>query len=420
VARAARGITVFVVALAVGIGAAAAGATTSTTASTPSTTVAPVPTTVAILPPPPLFPLGDDFGRLIRVHRDEGLAALSVANRDITTSTQQLASAAEHVKIAQSALRQARVNVHLVARRLVKIHDQIKVLAVEAYMAGSSGQITGALSSLTSAHDVVELGRNMTFANSAHVRMQDLVEYERHQQTIAAATLDAATKTLGETLGRQRAAGASLAGGQQRRAAATAEIEQAARDLQRFFDTANTSASPIMGPSRLTAGDLVAYIDSLHLNPAPHLTVPMPTLAEMYISEGNAEGIRGDVAFAQSILETGAFTFPGHGLLDPVDNNFAGIDACDSCKHGDKFESALAGVRAQMQLLRVYADPTLNKITDFAHPVALLHEPRLRTTGFARTWYALGGRWATGPNYGFHIYDIYLQMVAVSRRKAGI
>jgi hypothetical protein len=400
-----------------GAAAGAAAATPSTTSTTAPG--APPPTTVVLLPPPPPFPLGNDFGRLIRVHRDEGLAALSAAGRDVTTATQQLAYAGEHVKIAQSALRQAHAQVRAVARRMIKIREQIKVLAVEAYMDGSSVQITGALSSLTSAHDIVELGRDMTFVNSSHDRMQQLVDYERQQQALAADGLDAATKTLGETIGQQHAAEATLAEGQQRRTAATAEIDQAARDLQRFFDDATTSASPIVGPSRLTADDLVAYVDSLRLNPAPHLTVPMRTLAEMYISEGSAEGIRGDVAFAQSVLETGAFTFPGHGLLDPVDNNFAGIDACDSCKHGDRFASALDGVRAQIQLLRVYADPTLNSITDFAHPVALLHEPRLRSTGFAQTWYALGGRWATGPNYGFHIYDIYLQMVRVSERKTG-
>ena len=71
-----------------------------------------------------------------------------------------------------------------------------------------------------------------------------------------------------------------------------------------------------MGPSQLTADDLVAYIDSLHLH--PQLTVPLRTLAGYYISEGNAEGVRGDVAFAQSILETGAFMFPGHGLVVPT------------------------------------------------------------------------------------------------------
>ena len=65
-----------------------------------------------------------------------------------------------------------------------------------------------------------------------------------------------------------------------------------------------------------------------------------------YLSEGLAEGVRGDIAFAQAMVETGAFTSPltRH-------NNFAGIGTCDSCATGYDFESPQLGVRAQMQLL---------------------------------------------------------------------
>ena len=69
---------------------------------------------------------------------------------------------------------------------------------------------------------------------------------------------------------------ASLSDAQSRKSTAIADIAQAARDEARFFADATTSASPIMGPSRLTADDLVAYIASLGLH--PHLTVPLRTL----------------------------------------------------------------------------------------------------------------------------------------------
>src|SRR5205814_5899577 len=125
----------------------------------------------------------------------------------------------------------------------------------------------------------------------------------------------AADKAYARAVDEQRAAESGLASAQQRRATALADIDQVARDQEQFFADVTTSASPIMGPIRLNADDLVAYIESLHLH--PHLTVPLRTLADLYISEGTAEGVRGDVAFAQSILETGAFMFPGHGLVDP-------------------------------------------------------------------------------------------------------
>jgi hypothetical protein len=400
--------------------AAAAGATTTTSVPTTSvpTTTPPTttpPTTAAPLPPPPPFPLGDDFGRMLLVRRRDALAALGAASTDIGASNERVALMSEHVKVAQDGQKQARAHAHEVALELVAIRQQIKVLAVDAYMMGSSVQITGALSSFASARDVVGLSRNLTLMHSSNDRLFELVALEQREQNRAADQVRAATKALDAAVGDYQAAAAGLADAQQRRATALADLQQTARDQTRFFADATTSASPVMGPSRLTADDLVAYIDSLGLR--PKLTVPLRTLAGWYISEGAAEGVRGDVAFAQSILETGAFMFPGHGLLDPGDNNFAGIDACDSCKHGDLFASARIGVRAQMQLLRVYADPSLKKITDFANPVALLHEPHLGSTGFAMTWYALGGHWATGANYGFHIYDIYLHMVALASRR---
>jgi hypothetical protein len=308
----------------------------------------------------------------------------------------------------------AREHAKAVQEELVSISQQIKELAVDAYIMGSSPQLVGALQSVTSAHDVVDLERNLTFVHSGNDRLFALIDLEKREQSRAAAQVSDAATALKVAIDARRNATASLRDAQNRQAAATAEIAQAARDETRFFDDATTSASPIMGPTRLTADDLVAYIASLGLH--PRLTVPLRTLAGYYISEGAAEGVRGDVAFAQSVLETGAFMYPGHGLVLPTDNNFAGIDACDSCTHGDAFASALLGVRAQIQLLRVYADPSLEKISDFPDPVALLHEPRLGSTGFAKTWYSLGGRWATGPNYGFHIYSIYEQMVTLAAR----
>ena len=47
-------------------------------------------------------------------------------------------------------------------------------------------------------------------------------------------------------------------------------------------------------------------------------------LVRLYFEEGKAEHVRPELAFAQSIIETGSF---GNAL----DNNYAGIGACDSC-----------------------------------------------------------------------------------------
>ena len=142
--------------------------------------------------------------------------------------------------------------------------------------------------------------------------------------------------------------------------------------------------------------------------------MPLGELANDYIKEGENAGVRGDVAFAQSILETGGFTFPGGGQVAVQDNNFAGIGACDSCAHGFSFATADLGVRAQMQDLRIYVDPTLT-LTTLKQPLVM---PKMLDLGFrgrVQTWWDLWGTWATGAFYGQRVYDIYTNMVAFAK-----
>jgi hypothetical protein len=124
-----------------------------------------------------------------------------------------------------------------------------------------------------------------------------------------------------------------------------------------------------------------------------------------YISEGNAEGVRGDVAFAQAMVETGAFTSPltRH-------NNYAGIGACDSCATGFDFADPQLGVRAQMQLLHAYADKSLS-LVDLANPAVGANPDHLSVRGCCSTWNKLTGTWATDPNYGPKIMTVYLSML---------
>ena len=57
-----------------------------------------------------------------------------------------------------------------------------------------------------------------------------------------------------------------------------------------------------------------------------------------------------NLAFAQSVVETASFSVA-------AGNNYSGMGVCDSCTGGYSFPTPLDGVRAQMQLLRNYADP---------------------------------------------------------------
>ena len=61
----------------------------------------------------------------------------------------------------------------------------------------------------------------------------------------------------------------------------------------------------IMGKSKATVEQLQTYIKKVN----PKVTDSVTKLAAIYITEGEAEGVRGDIAFVQSCLETGNFTF---------------------------------------------------------------------------------------------------------------
>ena len=130
-------------------------------------------------------------------------------------------------------------------------------------------------------------------------------------------------------------------------------------------------------------------------------------------------GVRADIAFAQSMLETGGFSFPAGGQVRGTDNNFAGMGACDSCNGGLRFPDARTGVRAQLQQLRVYADPTLTN--SMLNPPAV--NPKLdrhHLKGKVPTWGGLTGTWATARTYGDRILGIYAEILAWLTDKAKI
>jgi hypothetical protein len=167
---------------------------------------------------------------------------------------------------------------------------------------------------------------------------------------------------------------------------------------------------PIMGASRLTASQLVAWTTGRSSQPAGtySATIPLPSLAQIYVEEGALEGVTGDIAFVQSVIETGWFRFGG--LVSPAANNFAGIGATDSGGTPASFADARTGVRAQIQHLRAYADATA--LTCAIPPLSMpCVDPRFHLVlpkGRAPTWNQLGsGNWASAAGYGSNIVNLY-------------
>ncbi len=168
------------------------------------------------------------------------------------------------------------------------------------------------------------------------------------------------------------------------------------------------ASTPVMGASEVTAADLAGFFRSK--GKVSQATVSIDDLAAAFIEEGAAEGVAGDLAFAQSIVETGWFTFSTR--VPPSFNNFSGLGAVDGGSSAASFSSARIGVRAQIQHLRAYADPTVTT-AKLANPLV---DPRFSLVlpkGKAPTWEQFGnGIWATDPGYAAKVLSIHDQIVA--------
>ena len=149
--------------------------------------------------------------------------------------------------------------------------------------------------------------------------------------------------------------------------------------------------------------------------------MPIADLVQLYFEEGKAEHVRPELAFAQSIIETGSF---GNAL----DNNYAGIGACDSCKGEPAFPTPRDGVRgpdaAAAQLRRpdvTGRQPRQPAVADDLRPRPRRAPPRLYDTFFAKgrtpTWNVMGnGNWATDPGYSQKVLTVYFQMVSFAAK----
>ena len=186
--------------------------------------------------------------------------------------------------------------------------------------------------------------------------------------------------------------------------------------LAEFFgmeSSAATEKTAIMGKAQATAQQMALFCRSK--NSSPQLTsCSLEQLAEMFIEEGEAEGVRGDVAFAQSLHETGYFKFGG--IVLPAQNNYAGIGALNGNTTGQaaSFPDPRTGVRAQIQHLKAYAstEALVNECVDPRFSlVARGVAPYVEWLGAADN--PEGRGWAVpGAGYGANIVKLLGQIMA--------
>ena len=158
----------------------------------------------------------------------------------------------------------------------------------------------------------------------------------------------------------------------------------------------------IMGQPKATVEQLQTYIKKVN----PKVTDSVTKLAAIYIAEGEMEGVRGDIAFAQSCLETGNFTFSGSAVTFEQ-NNFCGLGVTKNGMKGNSFDTPVKGIRAQIQHLKAYAsnerllqtcvDPRVLYVTrgaaEYVEWLGIQENPTRQG-------------WAAGKNYGQEIIRI--------------
>ncbi|RXT02854.1 glucosaminidase domain-containing protein [Ammoniphilus sp. CFH 90114] len=147
---------------------------------------------------------------------------------------------------------------------------------------------------------------------------------------------------------------------------------------------ATIQKNPIMGSSQASVNQMIAFVQRVN----PNFN---PAIARAFLPIGARYGVRGDVAFCQSIHETNWFRYGGDVRADQ--NNFAGIGATGGVP-GNQFPSIEAGVTAQIQHLFAYAT------TSPLPQGEALVDPRFNLVqrGSAPYWEDLAGKWAV-PGY---------------------
>lgn len=169
----------------------------------------------------------------------------------------------------------------------------------------------------------------------------------------------------------------------------------------------------IIGKAQASVAQMQAYIKKVN----PEVSDSVIKMIPLYITEGTVEGIRGDIAFAQSCLETGNFTFSGSAVtLDQ--NNFCGMGVTKTGTKGNSFKTSAEGIRAQIQHLQAYAstDRLKNRCVDprytyvqrgcaeYVEYLGIQENPK-------------GQGWTAGRNYGQKIINILNYILSIKTEK---
>ena len=193
----------------------------------------------------------------------------------------------------------------------------------------------------------------------------------------------------------------------------------------KYFMVSNYS---IMGTSSTTIEKMAAYYKDRYTYPAFYANTEAPTVEDfcrIYMEECNAEGVRVEVAFCQSMKETGFLQYPGVScVVKPEQYNFAGLDTTGAIYEdgtvdvGRSYPDVRTGIRAHVQRLKAYAAKGTtpesfayecidsDKYTNWWVNTIVGSAPYVEWLGKEQNPSGFG--WATDPEYGYSIKKDYL------------
>lgn len=169
----------------------------------------------------------------------------------------------------------------------------------------------------------------------------------------------------------------------------------------------------IMGKSQASIEQMRIYIKEVN----PQVPDSVVKMIPLYIAEGTVEGVRGDIAFAQSCLETGDFTF-SNSAVTFNQNNFCGLGVTKTGMKGNSFKTPAEGIRAQIQHLQAYAstDRLKNRCVDPRYTYVVRGSAEyVEHLGIHENPKGLG--WASGRNYGQKIINILNDILSIKTSK---
>lgn len=171
---------------------------------------------------------------------------------------------------------------------------------------------------------------------------------------------------------------------------------------------------PIMGQAGVTADQMAAYFQqSGAVYPAEVLAAggapDIESFCQIYCEEAEKEGVRTEVAFAQTMKETGWLQYGGDARITQY--NFAGLGTTGNGVPGNSYSDVREGVRAQIQHLKAYAteealatdcvDERYSYVTKGSAPYVEWLGQQENPEGYG---------WATGENYGYDIVKMIQEM----------